>query len=273
MRERLPPDEWLGAAKSLSIGQKRRINHGCGSTAACDVFNQAECWSAYCHRCHLPGWVPKEHQQLRSLVQEDPTRVSPVPADALHLSQTSTFLQRRIWDLLIQKGCPPGVIPEEFVWYSQSTNRILLRQGLRALGRALSAAQQPKWMAYGNWTSQPRLFWTRFRDAGPMVLVEDALSAFKVAKAVEVYAPTSSFSVVATLGTVVTSASLKYVQGRDVLCMYDPDKAGRDGLAGLRKRLNVFGGVVIDAIPKQGDPKDNTLENLYGLITAAAGRI
>lgn len=262
MRERLPPDEWLGAAKSLSIGQKRRINHGCGKTAACDVFNQADCWSAYCHRCHLPGWVPKEHQQLRSQVQEDPTRVSPVPADALHLSQTSAYEQRRIWDLLIEKGCPPGVIPEEFIWLSRSTNRILLRQGLRALGRALSAAQQPKWMTYGNWMSQPRLFWTRFRDVGQMVLVEDALSAFKVAKAVEVYAPTSSYSVVATLGTVATSASLKYLAGRDVLCMYDGDQAGAEGSAGLRRRLNVFGGAFRDVRPQTGDPKDMSLQEI-----------
>lgn len=262
MRERLPPDEWLGAAKSLSIGQKRRINHGCGKTAACDVFNQVDCWSAYCHRCHIPGWVPKEHQRLRPQVQEDPTRVSPVPADALHISQASAYEQRKVWELLIQKGCPPGVIPEEFIWLSRSTNRILLRQGLRALGRALNAAQQPKWMMYGAWWNHPRLFWTRYRDAGPMVLVEDALSSFKVAKAVEHYAPESSLSVVATLGTVVTSESLKYVQGRDVYCMYDGDSAGAYGAAGLRRRLNVFGGAFYDVRPTVGDPKDMSLQEI-----------
>lgn len=95
-----------------------------------------------------------------------------------------------------------------------------------------------------------------------MVLVEDALSAFKVAKAVEVYAPTSSFSVAATLGTVVTSASLKFVQGRDVLCMYDGDEAGRQGSLGLQRRLNVFGGTFRDVRPHAGDPKDMTLEEI-----------
>lgn len=106
------------------------------------------------------------------------------------------------------------------------------------------------------------MFWTRFRDVGQMVLVEDALSAFKVAKAVEVYAPTSLYSVVATLGTVATSASLKYLAGRDVLCMYDGDQAGAEGSAGLRRRLNVFGGEFRDVRPQSGDPKDMSLQEI-----------
>lgn len=262
MADRLPPDEWLGAAKSLHVGQKRRINHGCGRTAACDVYNNVDSWSAFCHRCHLSGWAPKQHQSISNVVIE-PDRVQPVPATALHITQASRYEQLRTWDLLIQKGCPPGVIPEEHVWYSRENGRILLRQGNRALGRSLNPLQLPKWLTYGQWYSQPRLWWARFRDAGPMVLVEDALSSYKVAKALEVYAPESSLSVAATLGTVLTPESLSVVMGRDVICMYDGDPAGEQGSRALRRRLAVFGGTYSDRRPVGCDPKDLSLESIY----------
>lgn len=233
-----------------------------------DVFNNGDSYSSYCHRCHQSGWVPKQHQEL--LVQRvDEDRVQAVPADCLHITQASQYEQRRIWGLLTQKGCPPGVIPEEALWFSRSSNRIVLRQGLRALGRALSTQQQPKWLMYGEWWNQPRILWTRYRGAGPMVLVEDALSSYKVAKVLEIYAPESSVSVAAVLGTVVTSASLRLVAGRDVLCMFDGDEAGRVGSEELKKRLAVFGGRFIDIRPEKGDPKNLSLEEIQcRLLTA-----
>lgn len=262
MSDRLPPDEWLPQAKALHVGQKRRVRHGFEATAAMDVYNNGDSWTAYCHRCHKNGWVPKQHQRIQE-ARVEPDRVQPVPADVIHITQAGQYEQRRIWELLVQKGCPPGVLPEEVIWYSQSSNRILLRQGKQALGRALNLKQLPKWLAYGEWWNQPRVWWTRYRAAGPMVLVEDALSSYKVAKAIEHYAPESNVSVLATLGTTVTSLLLPMVQGRDVLCMYDGDKAGADGSAAVKRRLAVFGGTFKDIRPSQGDPKDMTLEAIY----------
>ena len=265
---RLPPDEWLHLAKRLAVGQKRRVRHNEERDCAMDVWNNGDSWSAYCHRCHMPGWVPKEHQQL-NVQRVDPDRVSPVPADCLHITQASQYEQRRIWELLVQKGCPPGIIPEEVLWFSRSSNRIVLRQGLLALGRALSQQQQPKWLMYGDWWNQPRILWTRYRGAGPMVLVEDALSSYKVVKAIELYAPESSVSVAAVLGTVVTSASLRLVAGRDVLCMFDGDSAGAVGSRELQQRLAVFGGSFVDIRPEQGDPKDMSLEEITCILNTA----
>ncbi|BAS69525.1 putative DNA primase [Pectobacterium phage PPWS1] len=258
----IPREDWLHHAKRLAVGQKRRVNHGCGRTASLDVYNNDECWSCWCFRCHEGGRVHKEHQSIR-VMREDTSRIGPVPATALHISQVSAYEQRQIWDLLIRKGCPPGIIPEEMLWYDKTTRRVLVRQGLRALGRALSAQQQPKWLMFGEWWNQPRIWMTRYRDAGPMVLVEDALSSYKVAKAIEHYAPESSLSVAAVLGTVLTSASLPLVAGRDVLCMFDGDKPGALGSIELRKRLSVFGGRFQDIRPDVGDPKDMELEAVW----------
>lgn len=269
---RLPPNEWLHLAKRLAVGQKRRVRHNEERDCAMDVWNNGDSWSAYCHRCHMPGWVPKEHQQL-NVQRVDPDRVSPVPADSLHLSQASAYEQKRIWELLTEKGCPPGVIPEEHVWYSRSSNRTLLRQGLQGLGRALSPQQQPKWLMYGDWWNQPRIWWTRYQGVGPMVLAptagrvlvvaEDALSAYKIAKSYSVYGVDAD--VCATLGTTLTAASLNLVAANysKVLSMYDPDRAGTAGLLAMRKRLSVFGIPVVDGRPQTGDPKLSTLEELY----------
>lgn len=263
---RLPPDEWLHLAKRLAVGQKRRVRHNEERDCAMDVYNNSDSYSAYCHRCHMPGWVPKQHQSIQT-ARVDVDRVQAVPADSLHLSQASLYEQSRIWKLLVQKGCPPGIIPEECIWFSREQNRILLRSGSQALGRALSTLQQPKWLAYGEWFQRPRIWWTRYRDAGPMVLAEDVLSSYKVAKAIEVYAPESSVSVAAVLGTVLTSTSLPLIAGRDVLCMFDGDEAGRIGSEALKKRLAVFGGTFKDVRPEHGDPKNMTLEEIQWMLS------
>jgi hypothetical protein len=118
----------------------------------------------------------------------------------------------------------------------------------------------------GKWFGQPKAWWTRYRDAGPMVLVEDALSSYKVAKAIEHYAPESAVSVLATLGTTVVPGLIPVLAGRDIICMYDGDRAGADGASSVRRRMAVFGGKFVEARPESGDPKDMTLENLYERI-------
>lgn len=262
MSNYLPEEEWLHLAQRLHVGQKKRVRH-CGSTPAMDVYNHDDRWSAYCHRCHTAGNRRKLHQSVNS-VRVDENRVQPVPTDALHISQVSGFLQKQIWNLLVQKGCPVGVIPEENIWYSASSNRILLRQGKQALGRALSPQQLPKWLAFGDWYQQPRIWFTQWSSSGPLVLTEDALSAYKISRAMRL-APTP-VAVAATLGTVITKECLPLVIGRQIICMYDGDEAGAVGSREMKKRLAVFGGEFHDKRPAKGDPKNMTLEEIYESI-------
>lgn len=255
-------DEWLREAQRLSIGQKKRVRHNAESSAAMDVYNNDDSWSAFCHRCHEAGRVMKVHQSIMRRVQE-PDRVTPVPATVIRFADATQYEQNRMWSLLIQKGCPPGVIPEELLWYERSVNRLMLRtpDGLLALGRALDSWRTPKWLPYGAWFGKPMVWQTR-AGAGVTVLAEDALSSYKVAKAIELYAPGSSVRVIATLGTRITEAFLPYVAGDTILCMYDGDKAGLDGFHAMRQRLRVWGKPVVDLRPPVGDPKNNDLATL-----------
>lgn len=257
-------DDWLKQAQQLSIGQKRRVRHGAEASNAMDVYNNDDSWSAYCHRCHEGGRVDKVHQSILRRVQEV-DRVTPVPATVIRFADATQYEQNRMWSLLIQKGCPPGVIPEELLWYERSVNRLMLLHGsgpdTQALGRALDSWRAPKWLPYGAWFGKPMVWQTR-AGAGVTVLAEDALSSYKVAKAIELYAPGSSVRVIATLGTRITEAFLPYVAGDTILCMYDGDKAGLDGFHAMRQRLRVWGKPVLDLRPPVGDPKNNDLATL-----------
>jgi len=242
-----------------------------------DVYNNEDSWSAWCFRCHAGGRVQKEHQTLRKPVQ-DTDRIGPIPADTIHLNDTYGFEYAQIWRLLTQKGCPPGVIPGESIWYSRSARRIMLLYGRRALGRAIDPNRQPKWLMYGDWHGAPKLWVTR-APAGGMApapgvrstwaLTEDALSAYKVAKAISTFAPSSSVCVAATLGTALTDRTLPLFMNSDILCLYDGDDAGLEGFRGMRQRLAVFGSTVQDLRPATGDPKDRPLEELWTAIYSA----
>lgn len=253
-------DDWLKQAQRLAVGQKKRVRHGFEATAALDVYNNADSWSAYCHRCHEAGRVMKVHQSILRPVQE-PDRVAPVPATVMRFADATQYEQQRMWRLLCDKGCPPGVIPEELLWYERSVNRLMLLQGDQCLGRSLDKWRTPKWLPYGAWFGKPMVWPTRSTttSAGVTVLVEDALSGYKVAKAIELYAPASSVGVIATLGTRITDAFLPHVAGSTILCMYDGDAAGLDGYQAMRKRLRVWGAPVVDLRPEVGDPKNNDL--------------
>lgn len=256
----LPKEEWLGDAQKLAVGQKKRVRHGFEASAAMDVYNNADSWSAYCHRCHESGRVVKVHQSILRRVEE-PDRVTPVPATVMRFTDATQYEQQRMWRLLCEKGCPPGVIPEELLWYERSVNRLMLVQSGQSLGRALDSWRTPKWLPYGAWHGKPMVWQTR-AGAGVTVLVEDALSGYKVAKAIDTYAPQSSVRVIATLGTRITEAFLPYVVQDTILCMYDGDKAGLDGFLAMRKRVRVWGKPVLDLRPPLGDPKNNDLATL-----------
>ena len=264
MAEFLHREDWLKQAQSIAVGRKQRVRHGFEASAAMDVYNNEDSWSAYCHRCHISGRVMKEHQSVRRIIVE-PDRIAPVLATTIPLNDASPYEQKQAWDLLIRKGCPPQVIPEEVLWYDRTVRRIMLRSGPLALGRALDPNRTPKWLPYGAWHGLP-MVWTTRQGAGAMVLVEDALSGYKVAKAISTFAPESSLSVVATLGTIITDRFLPYVRGRTIVCMYDGDPAGLAGYNTMQRRLRVWGSPVVDRRPIKGDPKNNDLAEIFAKL-------
>lgn len=267
-------EDWLHLAQRVPVGGKARVRHGHERTTAMDVWNNEDSWSAYCHRCHESARVMKQHQRPRRAVV-DADRVQAVPADALRLAEASAIQQREAWALLCEKGCPPGVIPEEVLWYSERARRLILKSGSVALGRALDANRLPKWLPFGEWRGLPMVWTTRTGAVGmvpahgvtpALVLAEDALSAYKIAKAIDTYRPASPVQVCATLGTRITDRFLPYCLNRTLVGMYDGDGAGLRGFQSMRQRLRVWGAPIIDRSPAKGDPKDMELADIFAKL-------
>jgi len=154
----------------------------------------------------------------------------------------------------------------------------MLRSGTRALGRAIDPNRQPKWLLFGAWSGCAKLWVTRGPAEGTApapgarrtwALTEDALSAYKVAKAISTFAPSSSVCVAATLGTALTDRTLPLFLNSDIINMYDGDPAGEAGFKAMRQRLAVLGCTVQDKRPETGDPKDRPLEELWTEISSA----
>ena len=259
-------DEWLMQAQQLCVGQKKRIHHGFERTAAMDIYNNADSWSCYCHRCKQGAKVWKEHQHI-NVQRVDADRVQAVPADVIRLADASPHIQREIRTFLVTKGIGPDVINEDVLWYSKDANRLLLLWGGRAMGRALSLNQQPKWLMYGEWQNQPRVWMTKDSGCtGTLVITEDALSAHKIAYAIS----TRPVGVLATLGTNLTQRTLMLMLGlgiRHVLCAYDGDAAGDAGASAIRQRIQPFGIAYSRVLlPRDLDPKDLSISELQRLI-------
>ena len=258
-------DEWLMQAQRLSIGQKKRIQHNREHTYAMDVYNNDDSWSCYCHRCKEGARVWKQHQHIR-VARIDEDRVQAVPADAIHIRNATPFIQRQIWNLLISKGIGPEVISEDLLWYSATANRLLILHQGRALGRALSPLQQPKWLMFGEWVGQPRVWLTKYNPLGIVVITEDALSAHKVAYAVS----GTHLTVLSTLGTRLTERTLALLiqnQTKHLICMYDGDGAGASGADAARRRVSPFGIKFSEVVLPHGlDPKDLTIDSIQRLI-------
>lgn len=263
----IPRSEWLMQAQHLCIGQKKRIRHNKECTAAMDIYNNDDSWSCWCHRCKDGGRVWKEHQHVR-VARVDEDRVQAVPADALRIRDATPYVQRQIWKLLISKGIGPEVIPEEILWWSPTANRLLLIWQGRALGRALSPLQQPKWLMYGEWAGQPRVWFTLFNASSPVVITEDALSAHKLSHALAQYH--TAVSVMSCLGTRLTERALALLiqnQTKQIICMFDGDRAGASGADGVRQRVRPFGIQFDEVVLADGyDPKDLTMAELQALV-------
>ena len=259
-------DEWLVQAQQLCVGQKKRIHHGFERTAAMDIYNNADSWSCYCHRCKQGARVWKEHQHI-NVQRVDEARVQAVPADVIRLTNTDGYSQRQIRTFLVSKGIGPEVINEDILWYSKQANRLLLLWNGRALGRALSPNQQPKWLMFGEWASQPRAWMTQDSGtSGTLVITEDALSAHKIAYAMSMH----PMGVLATLGTSVTQRTLMLILSlgiKRLLCAYDGDAAGDAGASAVRQRIRPFGIEYRRVMIPQGlDPKDLTMNEIQALI-------
>lgn len=257
---------WLRACKRLAVGQRARFRC-CGSTPAGVIYNNVDAWEYFCFRCKQVGKERKQYQRL--LLQEEP-RVQPsAPADAICISQASAETQRFLYGFLSSKGIMPEMVPEAL--WSNEKQRIIFRVGSAALGRAVHARQQPKWVMYG----QPIPFAAAAPAVAPdvaagaplkVVLTEDFLSALKIQHAVTNYSALN-VQAIAMLGTRLPVQLRAWLiqQKPQVILMLDNDPAGHAGVVAAKKALRPF--MQCREHFFEADPKDATVQEILEALT------
>lgn len=254
-------EPWLRACKRLAIGQSSRFRC-CGKTPAAVIYNKPDAWSMYCFRCHKTVNEHKQYQRIQ--LQEEP-RVQPsAPADAICISQAPAETQSFIYGFLTTKGIMPEMVGD--AEWSKEKQRIIFRVGSAALGRAVHARQQPKWVMYG----QPIAFAvaapavaSAVAAAAPLkvVLTEDYLSAIKYQHAITNYS-VMNVQAIAMLGTrLPVQLRAWLIQNKPtVILSLDNDQAGHSGAAMIRRALRPF--MPCHEIYYDGDPKGATIQEL-----------
>lgn len=252
---------WLRACKRLAVGQRARFRC-CGRDAAGVLYNNPDAWEYYCHRCKQVGKERKQYQRIQ--LQEEP-RVQPsAPADAICISQAPAETQSFIYGFLTTKGIMPEMV-EDAEW-SKEKQRIIFRIGSAALGRAVHARQQPKWVMYGH----PVAFAVAAPAVAPavaaaaplkVVLTEDYLSAIKYQHAITNYSA-MNVQAIAMLGTrLPVQLRAWLIQNKPtVILSLDNDQAGHSGAAMIRRALRPF--MSCQEIYYDGDPKEATIQEL-----------
>lgn len=261
---------WLRAAKRLPVGGVERFRC-CGSTKAAVIFNKPDAWEMYCHRCKSS---PKERKQFVQMarVQNEP-RVQPAPADLIRIGDASAEVQSAAYTLLATKGIMPDMV-EDVLWSGTSKRLVFPISSSLYLGRAMTPAQQPKWVQFGGKSSFGYITPVKQPVQG-IALTEDLLSAKKVAHASNRFG-SGDIVVVTLLGTRLDQ-KLKLLIAQNnwpTLLMLDGDTAGYDGIKRIRRELKAFTGLSVGEFTVPGDdPKDMEIATILGALDGFFNRI
>lgn len=248
-------DWWLPQAKSLGVGQSVRVAHpgDVGSRPSLVLRNTQSGYSAWCFRRNSGDWVAKEHILP---AQEDAHDCSEVPPD-LECIFNSKAITELVGKFLVQSGVTPEMFPEGSLQWSKSAQRLCITLNGVTLGRDIWGTSSMKWVDY---TRDPRLVWS-VGGSENVVLVEDALSAFKVSHV-------TGLGSVAVLGTNLRDAHLNYLfDSKRVVVMPDGDAAGRVAMRTWGRDLRGLGKTPeYVEVPKGKDPKNLTYKELRDML-------
>ena len=258
---------WFPQAERLRDGQRRRVDHDCGSGRTLLIRRDHDGYHAWCFRCCLPGFVGPQAESLedklarinRMLVGDGTVRgvVGDLPLPRVY--EVSEWPDgAAVW--LYKAGLGRNDIGRLGIFYHPPSDRVVLpvpgRQGsVFFQARAYQTGRFPKYLGPDQRPRDLVPVWGRARSA---TLCEDILSAMKVGMVGEGWA---------VLGTSVSDAMVAALlkRGTPVNVALDPDPAGRKGAAKICKQLRAYGLNVRDVVMPR-DPKLMPLDYLRRVL-------
>lgn len=266
----LDPETWLPQARELAPGQRRTVGHICGPGNKLIIEHKPDGFSAWCYRCSDKGWHPHPQPSLAERIarlraveqQEVAAEASPAPPLPAEFDPTQWPLPARVW--LYQAGFNNDTIRGTLgAYWNEKLKRVVLpvREGDR-IGYWQARGFDPDRPKYLNPpTDKPLAVY----GSGPVVAVEDILSAARVGEVVRG---------VALLGTKLPDrtllhlASLAREAGGEVRVWTDDDPAGRKARAWLVKVLPTLG-LGVRHIRTPRDPKTYSKSEIEEIIRLA----
>lgn len=261
-------ESWEHHTKGLSPGQRVRVDHDCGSGRTLIVHHTDDGYAAYCFRCGEPGFIPHPPQSLserlaklekvRALeakVQERPDLPEPRECDPQKWPDAA-----RLW--LYKVGFSNDDIERAGFYYHEPMARVVLPiydGGQAVYWQARSVdGRQPKYL---NPLVDRSQVVARYGQGPVIVITEDILSAYRVSRVTE------AWSVMGTKLPDPVAVRLAS-DGRPVVLMLDPDKAGQQGNIKMQRLLQSMGCTTVIAVPSR-DPKYLTKEETLWLLKEA----
>lgn len=257
----LDPQSWLPQAQELTLGQRRRVDHDCGTGRTMVVAATPEGWNAYCWRCSDKGFKPAPTPSLaeriarlkeKEAVDDDARRTlaPPLPAD---FNPSDWPLYARVW--LYRAGLSNDSINAAGLYYNGRLDRVVLP--VFQMGKLVywQARGFDKGRAkYINPSVDKSKLAARFGSGDTLVLTEDFLSAVRVGEVTEAWS---------ILGTALSDALAADIAAakKPVAIWLDPDGAGRKARGKILRTLSLLG---VDAriIRTDTDPKLYSLEEI-----------
>lgn len=272
----LPDDEWLPLAQALPQGSRKKVPHNCGPGDCLMVGHSDTGWSAYCFRCHGKAFKPYPPPTLAERIARKQAREAaeykarvgvyyPTPANRTpHLWPK----EARLW--LYKAGLSDERITNAGIYYHENLERVVLPAGpgywqARAAGWRPGCsypkyinprADKPAHLWYHQGKVQGCVPATSADTEGPLVIVEDILSAIKVSCTDAAVRP-----LLGTDGAIVVRDILQRIGGAGttggvatVHIWLDPDGAGQRAASRIERELSVLA-VETSRVQSKVDPK------------------
>lgn len=263
----LDPETWLPLAQQVPRGKTRKVDHVCGGGRTMRVANEDKGFRAWCFRCNDSGWHPHPTPTLaeriaRQKAQDDKDRAveadrrPPMPAV---FEVGSWPLDARVW--LYRAGIDNDTIARHGLYYCPPLNRVVIP--------VADGGRLAYWQARGFEPGRPKYLnppcdrqdlTARYGDTGPVVVVEDILSAIRVGEVAR------GWCILGTSTSDAIATAIRRASQDAGCCVWlDPDAAGKRGRAKALTKLSMIG-VNPKIITSDKDPKYYSKEELKHYI-------
>lgn len=263
---------WVHLLPQVPAGSRARLEHDCGGGRTLLVTHDSEGHHAWCFRCgegdFVPAPTPSLSERLAALERARSAEVRASSSVALPEPRQYDFthaggvpLAARVW--LYKAGLSNDDIEAMGIYYHEPTQRVIMpvmRDGecIYWQGRDPTWTRSSRRPKYINPPVDKYSLCAKYGSGPVIVLTEDMLSAYRVARVTEAWS---------IMGTALAPGVLAELlqQRKPVVLMFDPDAGGQKANSSVYRTLSMLG-VPVRIARTERDPKYLSKEQTCDLL-------